>query len=126
MPADKNIKILIVDDSFTMRRFNKNILTKLGFENLLEAQDGTTAIEMLQKETIDLIISDWNMPNMNGLELLKHIRADVKLAHIPFVMVTAEAQQDNILDAIRAKVSQYIVKPFTAEGLSEKLNKIFK
>ncbi len=125
MAADPNIKILVVDDFATMRRIIKNILTQLGFKNIIEADDGTTALDVLKSEKIGLIVSDWNMPKMTGLDLLKAVRADASLANTPFIMVTAEAQQDNIILAVKAKVSQYIVKPFTAETLSEKLNKIF-
>ncbi|MBU2620441.1 MAG: response regulator [Proteobacteria bacterium] len=125
MAADPNMKILVVDDFATMRRIVKNILTQLGFKNIIEADDGTTALNVLKSEKIGLIISDWNMPKMTGLDLLKAVRADASMVNTPFIMVTAEAQQDNIILAVKAKVSQYIVKPFTAETLSEKLNKIF-
>lgn len=125
MAADPNMKILVVDDFATMRRIIKNILTQLGFKNIIEADDGTTALNVLKSEKIGLIVSDWNMPKMTGLDLLKAVRADTSMANTPFIMVTAEAQQDNIILAVKAKVSQYIVKPFTAETLSEKLNKIF-
>ena len=125
MAADPNMKILVVDDFATMRRIIKNILTQLGFKNIIEADDGTTALDVLKSEKIGLIVSDWNMPKMTGLDLLKAVRADASLANTPFIMVTAEAQQDNIILAVKAKVGQYIVKPFTAETLSEKLNKIF-
>ncbi|MDH3359467.1 MAG: chemotaxis response regulator CheY [Desulfobulbaceae bacterium] len=125
MPADTNMKVLVVDDFATMRRIVKNILVQLGFKNIVEADDGTSALEILQEEKVDLIISDWNMPKMTGLDLLKTVRADARLAATPFIMVTAEAQQDNIIAAVKAKVSQYIVKPFTADTLSEKLDKIF-
>ena len=125
MAADKNMKILVVDDFATMRRIVKNILTQLGFKNIVEADDGTTAMKLLQQEKIDLIISDWNMPKMTGLELLKAVRGEPSWAKIPFIMVTAEAQQDNIILAVKAKVSQYIVKPFTADTLGEKIQKVF-
>ena len=125
MAADPNMKILVVDDFATMRRIIKNILTQLGFKNIIEADDGTTALDVLKSEKIGLIVSDWNMPKMTGLDLLKAVRADASLTNTPFIMVTAEAQQDNIILAVKAKVSQYIVKPFTAETLSEKLSKIF-
>lgn len=125
MPADTNMKVLVVDDFATMRRIVKNILVQLGFKNIIEADDGTSALEILQKEKVDLIISDWNMPKMTGLDLLKTVRGDANLAATPFIMVTAEAQQDNIIAAVKAKVSQYIVKPFTADTLSEKMDKIF-
>ncbi len=125
MAADKNMKILVVDDFATMRRIVKNILAQLGFKNIVEADDGTSAMKMLQQEKIDMIISDWNMPKMTGLDLLKAVRAEPSWAAIPFIMVTAEAQQDNIILAVKAKVSQYIVKPFTADTLGEKIDKVF-
>lgn len=125
MALDTNIKILIVDDFSTMRKIIRNILTQLGFKNILEADDGTTALEILSKEKVDLIISDWNMPKMSGLDLLKAVRANEATKDLPFVMVTAEAQKENILEAIKHKVSQYIVKPFTPETLKEKLEKVF-
>ena len=125
MAANPNMKVLVVDDFATMRRIVKNILTQLGFKNVIEADDGTTALDVLKAEKIDLIISDWNMPKMTGLDLLKAVRADSSMANTPFIMVTAEAQQANIILAVKAKVSQYIVKPFTAETLAEKLQKIF-
>lgn len=125
MPANPNMKILIVDDFATMRRIVKNILVQLGFKNIVEADDGTTALDVLRTEKIELIISDWNMPKMTGLDLLKTVRADEKLGSTPFIMVTAEAQQDNIIQAVKAKVSQYVVKPFTADTLAEKINKVF-
>lgn len=123
--SDTNIKVLIVDDFATMRRIIKNIMAQLGYKNIVEADDGSTALTILKQEKIDLIISDWNMPKMSGLELLKAVRNDADMADTPFVMVTAEAQQDNIILAVKAKVSQYIVKPFTAETLSAKIDKIF-
>ncbi len=123
--ANTDMKVLIVDDFATMRRIVKNILVQLGYKNIVEADDGSTAVELLKQEKIDMIISDWNMPKMTGLDLLKHVRADDDLKDIPFIMVTAEAQQDNIILAVKAKVSQYIVKPFTAETLGEKIDKIF-
>lgn len=125
MAANPNMKILVVDDFATMRRIVKNILTQLGYKNIIEADDGTTALNVLKSEKIELIVSDWNMPKMTGLDLLKAVRADASMANTPFIMVTAEAQQDNIILAVKAKVSQYIVKPFTAETLAEKLQKIF-
>lgn len=125
MGYDTDMKVLVVDDFATMRRIVKNILTQLGFKNIVEADDGATAVDLLKNEKVDLIISDWNMPKMTGLELLQHVRADASMADVPFVMVTAEAQQDNIILAVKAKVSQYIVKPFTAETLGEKLEKVF-
>lgn len=125
MALDKNMKILVVDDFSTMRRIVKNILRQLNFANIIEADDGSTALEVLQREKIDLVVSDWNMPKMTGLELLKAVRADDALKHIPFLMVTAEAQQENIIEAVKSGVSNYIVKPFTAETLGQKINQIF-
>ncbi len=121
---DLSIKILIVDDFTTMRRIMKNILKQLGFTNLVEADDGTTAIELLEKDQFDLVISDWNMPKMSGLELLKNIRGMSQYKDLPFLMVTAEAQKQNVIQAVQAGVSNYVVKPFTAEQISDKLEKI--
>ena len=123
---DTSIKVLIVDDFATMRRILKNILKQLGFKNILEADDGTTALEVLEKQDIDLIISDWNMPKMTGLELLKTVRVHEKYKRAPFLMVTAEAQKQNVIEAVQAGVSIYVVKPFTAEAISDKLKKILK
>ncbi len=125
MPFDPNMQVLVVDDFSTMRRIVKNILRQLGFVNITEADDGSTAWEVLQKQKIDFIVSDWNMPIMSGIELLRKVRADEKLGHLPFLMVTAEAQQENILEAAQAKVSNYIVKPFTADVMKKKIDKIF-
>ena len=122
---DLSITVLVVDDFATMRRIVKNILRQLGFENIIEADDGTTALDALKKNKIDLIVSDWNMPKMTGLELLKTVRASDEYKDIPFLMVTAEAQKQNVLDAVQAGVSNYVVKPFTAEQISDKLEKIF-
>ncbi len=126
MAIDYNMTVMIVDDFATMRRIVKNILTQLGFKNFVEADDGSVAWEMLQKEPVDFIVSDWNMPKMTGIELLKKVRADDKLQQTPFLMVTAEAQKENIIEAVKAKVSNYIVKPFTPETLGEKIEKIFE
>ncbi len=124
---DTSIKILIVDDFATMRRILKNILKQLGFKNLVEADDGTTAWDLLTGgQAIDLIISDWNMPKMTGLELLKKVRADSRYTKTPFLMVTAEAQKQNVIEAVQAGVSNYVVKPFTAEAISDKLKKILR
>ncbi|MEA4857029.1 MAG: chemotaxis response regulator CheY [Solidesulfovibrio sp.] len=125
MAANKEMRILVVDDFSTMRRIIKNILRQLGFNNIIEADDGSTAWETLNKDKIDFIISDWNMPNMPGIELLRKVRASEDFAATPFLMVTAEAQQENIIEAVQAKVSNYIVKPFTAETLGQKIDKIF-
>jgi two-component system chemotaxis response regulator CheY len=123
--ADLKMKILIVDDFSTMRRIIKNILRQLGYENIYEADDGTTALNVLQSEKIQFIISDWNMPTMSGIELLKKVRASEAWKDLPFLMVTAEGQKENVIEAVRNKVSNYIVKPFTAETLKEKIDKIF-
>lgn len=125
MPVNTNMRVLIVDDFSTMRRIIKNILRQLGFNNIVEADDGSAAWEVLTKDQIEFIISDWNMPQMTGIELLRKVRASEEFADLPFLMVTAEAQQENIIEAVQAKVSNYIVKPFTAETLGEKINKIF-
>ena len=122
--AYKDLTVLVVDDFSTMRRIVRNVLRELDFKNILEADDGTTAVEVLATQKGDLIVSDWNMPKMTGLELLKHVRANDKIKDIPFLMVTAEAQKENIVEAVKAKVSNYIVKPFTAATLGEKLAKI--
>ena len=126
MPADPNMKILVVDDMSTMRRIVKNIMKQLGFANVEEAEHGQDALDKLKAEPFGFVISDWNMPVMTGIELLRAIRADDKLKAIPVLMVTAEAQKENLVEAIQAGVSNYIVKPFTAEVLQEKMNKIFK
>jgi two-component system chemotaxis response regulator CheY len=125
MAIDKNMKILVVDDFSTMRRIVKNILRQLNFNNIVEADDGASALDILQKEKVDMVVSDWNMPKMTGLELLKAVRADDALKDIPFLMVTAEAQQENIIEAVKSGVSNYIVKPFTAETLGQKINQVF-
>ena len=125
MAANKEMRILVVDDFSTMRRIIKNILRQLGFNNILEADDGSTAWETLNKDKIDFIISDWNMPKMPGIELLRKVRGSEEFANPPFLMVTAEAQQENIIEAVQAKVSNYIVKPFTADTMKQKIDKIF-
>jgi two-component system chemotaxis response regulator CheY len=123
---DKNMKILIVDDFSTMRRIIKNLLRDLGFTNTVEADDGTTALPILQTGTIDFLVTDWNMPGMTGIELLRAVRADDKLKTIPVLMVTAEAKRDQIIAAAQAGVNGYVVKPFTAVALKEKIEKIFE
>jgi len=123
---DTSIRVLVVDDFATMRRILKNILKQLDFKNLVEADDGTTAWEVLEGQEIDLIISDWNMPKMSGIDLLKKVRASDKYKTTPFLMVTAEAQKQNVIEAVQAGVSNYVVKPFTAEAIFEKLDKILK
>ncbi len=125
MPFNPNMRVLVVDDFSTMRRIVKNILRQLGFTNMVEADDGTTAWEVLNKDKIEFIVSDWNMPQMTGIELLRKVRASEEFADIPFLMVTAEAQQENIIEAVQAKVSNYIVKPFTPETMKQKIDKIF-
>jgi len=124
--ADKNMKILVVDDFSTMRRIIKNLLRELGYNNVVEADDGNTALPILQKGGIDFLITDWNMPGMTGLELLKHVRADANLKDLPTLMVTAEAKREQIMEAAQAGVNGYIVKPFTAATLREKIDKIFE
>lgn len=123
---DKGMKILIVDDFSTMRRIIKNLLRDLGFTNTQEADDGSTALPMLQNGDFDFLITDWNMPNMPGIDLLKAVRADDNLKSLPVLMVTAEAKRDQIVAAAEAGVNGYIVKPFTAETLKEKIEKIFE
>ncbi|BCS87405.1 chemotaxis response regulator CheY [Pseudodesulfovibrio sediminis] len=125
MSYDKNMRVLVVDDFSTMRKIIKNILRQIGFTNIVEADDGSTAWEVLNKDNIDFIVSDWNMPTMSGIELLRKVRGSEEYADIPFLMVTAEAQQENIIEAVQAKVSNYIVKPFTPETLGQKIDKIF-
>ena len=126
MPADPNMKILVVDDMSTMRRIVKNILKQLGFNNLEEAENGQEALTKLKADTYGFVVSDWNMPVMMGIDMLRAIRADEKLKKIPVLMVTAEAQKENLMQAVQAGVSNYVVKPFTAETMQEKINKIFK
>ncbi len=121
-----NMKILIVDDFATMRKIVRNVLKQIGFTNMIEADNGKSALKALKKENVDLILCDWNMPEVAGIDLLKTLKSDDALKDIPFVMVTAEAQKDNIIDAVKAGVTSYIVKPFTAETVSEKLKAIFK
>ncbi len=123
---DKNLKFLVVDDFSTMRRIVRNLLKELGFVNVDEAEDGTAALRKLQDGAFDFIVSDWNMPNMDGLTMLQNIRANEALKNIPVLMITAEAKKENIVAAAQAGASGYIVKPFTAAVLEEKLNKIFQ
>ncbi len=122
---DVNMKVLLVDDFATMRKIVRNILGQLGIKNVDEADDGSTALPKLKQNKYDIVISDWNMPKMTGLDLLKAVRADENLKSIPFLMVTAEALKDNIVAAAQAGISDYVVKPFTAATLEEKLKKIF-
>lgn len=120
------MKILIVDDFSTMRRIIKNLLRDLGFTNTQEADDGVTALPMLKGGDFDFLVTDWNMPGMTGIDLLKEVRKDAKLASLPVLMVTAEAKRDQIIEAAQAGVSGYVVKPFTAQVLKEKIDKIFE
>jgi two-component system chemotaxis response regulator CheY len=123
---DTNIKVLVVDDFSTMRRIIKNLLRELGFTNISEADDGSTALPMLQGGDYDFVVTDWNMPGMQGIDLLRAIRADDSLKHIPVLMVTAEAKKEQIIAAAQAGVNGYIVKPFTAGTLKTKLDKVFE
>ena len=120
------MKVLVVDDFSTMRRIVKNLLRDLGFTNISEADDGSTALPMLQGGDFDFVVTDWNMPGMQGIDLLKAIRADDTLSHIPVLMVTAEAKKEQIVMAAQSGVNGYIVKPFTAATLKTKLDKIFE
>ncbi|AUM14379.1 chemotaxis response regulator CheY [Ketobacter alkanivorans] len=123
---DKNMKILIVDDFSTMRRIIKNLLRDLGFTNTQEADDGSSALPLLKASDFDFLITDWNMPGMTGIDLLKAVRADEKLQSLPVLMVTAEAKREQIIEAAQAGVNGYVVKPFTAQALKEKIEKIFE
>ncbi len=120
------MKILIVDDFSTMRRIIKNLLRDLGFTNTQEADDGVTALPMLRSGDFDFLVTDWNMPGMTGIDLLKEVRADAKLASLPVLMVTAEAKREQIIEAAQAGVNGYVVKPFTAQVLKEKIDKVFE
>ncbi len=124
--ADMKMKFLVVDDFSTMRRIVRNLLKELGFLNVDEAEDGVVAYSRLTSEHFDFVITDWNMPNMDGMTLLQQIRANPQLKHLPVLMITAEAKKENIVAAAQAGASGYIVKPFTAATLSEKLNKIIE
>ncbi|MDR2626113.1 MAG: chemotaxis response regulator CheY [Zoogloeaceae bacterium] len=123
---DSKMKILVVDDFSTMRRIVRNLLKELGFTNIDEAEDGAIALQKLNGDTFEFVITDWNMPNMDGLTLLQTVRSTPTLKHLPVLMITAEAKKENIIAAAQAGASGYIVKPFTAATLSEKLNKIFE
>ncbi len=122
----QDIRVLVVDDMSTMRRIIKTILNQLGYSNIEEAENGKQALGKLKKEKFDFVITDWNMPEMDGLELVKQIRSDDDLKSIPVLMVTAEAKKENVMEALKAGVNNYIVKPFTPEVLKEKMEKIFK
>lgn len=122
---DFTLKVLVVDDMSTMRRIVKNVLKQIGYTDLHEAEDGEKGLKKLKEGGYGLVVSDWNMPVMMGIDMLRAIRADPDLKHIPVLMVTAEAQKENIIEAVQAGVSNYVVKPFTADALLEKLQKIF-
>ena len=122
--VDKNMRIMIVDDYKTMLRIIRNLLKQLGFNNVDEAIDGSSALQKLREQNFDLIISDWNMEPMSGLQLLKEVRADVKMKDIPFIMITAESKSENVIAAKEAGVSNYIVKPFNAATLKGKLTTV--
>ena len=125
--ADKNLKFLVVDDFSTMRHIVRNLLKELGYTNVDEAEDGIAALQKLRGGGgFQFVVTDWNMPNMTGIELLKNIRADAGLKHLPVLMITAEAKKENIVEAAQNGASGYIVKPFTAGTLEEKMNKIFE
>ncbi len=123
--AQKEMNILVVDDLATMRRIIKNLLTQLGFKNMDEAEDGAAALQKLKKGNFDFLITDWNMPNMTGLQLIEAVRSDEGLKTLPILMITAEAKKENVIAAIKAGANNYIVKPFPAEVLEEKIEKIF-
>jgi len=123
---DKNLRFLVVDDFSTMRRIVRNLLKELGFQNVEEAEDGAVALRKLREGGFDFVVSDWNMPNMDGLTMLQNVRADDSLKHLPVLMVTAEAKKENIIAAAQAGANGYIVKPFTSATLDEKLNKILQ
>jgi len=122
---DLTLKVLVVDDMSTMRRILKNVLKQIGYTDLHEAEDGAVALKKLREGGFGLVVSDWTMPVMTGIELLRAIRADSDIKHLPVLMVTAEAQKDNIIEAVQAGVNNYVVKPFTADALLEKLQKSF-
>ena len=124
--SDPKTKFLVVDDFSTMRRIVRNLLKELGFTNIEEAEDGEIALEKLNKGDFEFVVTDWNMPNMDGLTLLKNIRSSTSLKHLPVLMITAEAKKENIIAAAKAGANGYIVKPFTAATLSEKMDKIFE
>ena len=126
MAMDTKMKVLVVDDFSTMRRINKNLLRQLGYTNIEEADDGSTALQRLKQGDIDFVVSDWNMPKMAGIELLKAVRGDEKLKDTPFLIVTAESDKEKVVEAVKAGVNNYVVKPFTAETLKEKIGKIFQ
>jgi two-component system, chemotaxis family, chemotaxis protein CheY len=122
--VSNTMKILVVDDFSTMRRIVKNLLQELGYSDITEADDGNTALPLLKAGSFEFLITDWNMPGMAGLDLLKAVRADAKLAKLPVMMLTAEAKREQIIEAAQAGVSGYVIKPFTAQTLKEKIDKI--
>jgi two-component system chemotaxis response regulator CheY len=122
---DLSMKVLVVDDFATMRRILRGVLKEIGFTKIVEADDGSTALAVLKKDKVDLIVSDWNMPEVTGLELLKAVRGDESMKNVPFLMVTAEGQKDSVVQAVQAGVNNYVVKPFTADTIKEKLEQIF-
>ena len=126
LPDRTSLKFLVVDDFATMRRIVRNLLKELGFTNVDEAEDGAVALSKLRQGGFEVVVSDWNMPNMDGLTLLQAMRADAKLKSLPFLMITAEAKKENIAAAVHAGASSCIAKPFTAATLQEKLDKIFE
>jgi len=123
---DYRMKVLVVDDFATMRKIVRNILKQIGFEDITEAEDGSVALRLIKSEPVGLVVSDWNMPNMSGLDLLKEIRKNPQTASLPVLMVTAEGLKENVMEAVKAGVNNYVVKPFTAEVLQEKIETIFK
>ncbi len=123
--ADANMKILVVDDFGTMRKIIKNLLKELGYTNVDEAEDGAMALEKLKEGGFNFVITDWNMPNMPGIELLKTIRVTDGIKDMPILMVTAEAEKEKVVAAVQAKVNNYVVKPFTSAVLKEKIDSIF-
>ena len=123
---DYRMKVLVVDDFATMRKIVRNILKQIGFEDITEAEDGNAALRVIKSEPIGLVVTDWNMPNMSGLDLLKEIRSNSQTASLPVLMVTAEGLKENVMEAVKAGVNNYVVKPFTAEVLQEKIETIFK
>lgn len=122
---DLNMKVLIVDDLSMMRKMLRYTLKQVGLTNIIEAGDGKSAMTRLKNEKVDLIVCDWNMPGMKGIDMLNNVRSDDELKNIPFIMVTAQTQKEKIVEAITARVTDYIVKPFSTETVSEKLKKIF-
>lgn len=126
MNIDKTMKVLVVDDFSTMRRIIRNLLREIGFTNTIEADDGSTALPILKAGGVDFLITDWNMPGMPGIELLNAVRQDERLKDLPVLMVTAEAKREQIVQAAQAGINGYIVKPFTAETLQQKIERIFE